>query len=154
MPPACFLSAHMLIYRKMPGDEEKIKVVAEKDPEASLRAEKLRNFKDEIQELQEKEREAEREAVLENRKSTEPGHFANPDLNVDELTEEDMAIWGKIKDESLTWEDYEKYRSAFLAAGIFKREEMKMPSRAHFYDAVGNRANRILVRKPRTHAGN
>lgn len=135
-------------------EKEKIEVAEEKNLEADKRAEKLRLFRDEIEKLREEEIKAEEEAVRSGKKSGTTFHFASPSFDVSELTEEDMAIWGKIKDESLTWEEYEGYRSKLLAAGILKREEMKMSSRAAFFDAFSNKANRILMRKPRAHAGN
>lgn len=35
------------------------------------------------------------------------------DVNTEELTVEDMAMWNKIKDKSITLEDYNAYRPSF-----------------------------------------
>ncbi|MEK7193254.1 MAG: hypothetical protein AAB652_00505 [Patescibacteria group bacterium] len=115
---------------------------------------RLQAFKEEMQSFHEKQMEAARFAKEKNEKSEEATHFADPEFDVNELTAEDMKMWEKINDGSLTWGEYEQYRSSLNESGELQREKMKMSSRGVFFDVVGNKAQRVLLRKPRENAQN
>lgn len=85
-------------------------------------------FRNEIAEIARKE--------LEEGKTAD---FSGKEIASSELTEDDMEIWLKIKDGSVTQEDFEKYRE------IYKKEKgFDVPIRHGFLSLAGNKANRVI----------
>lgn len=65
--------------------------------------------------------------------------FGGVKILTDNLTEDDMNIWIKINNGSVTEEDFEIYRE------IFKKEKGdESPVRHGFLSLAGNKANRII----------
>lgn len=86
------------------------------------------DFRNEITEIARKE--------LEEGKTAD---FSNKDINPSKLTEDDMKIWLKIKERSVTQADFKKYRK------IYKKENgFDVPIRHGFLSLAGNKANRVI----------
>ncbi|HLD62144.1 MAG TPA: hypothetical protein VI998_04195 [Patescibacteria group bacterium] len=86
------------------------------------------DFRKEIAEIAKKEAEEGRTA-----------DFSNKEIDPGKLTAEDMKIWLKIIDRSVTQEDFEEYRE------IYKKEKgFEIPIRHGFLSLAGNKANRVI----------
>jgi len=93
----------------------------------------LAGFQEEMAQFQEDER-------MGVRKS---GHFLHtPGFNPKELTEEDMAIWQKIKDKSIGKEDVDVYRKNLVS--VFGNLDS---SRGQFCQMAANLGAVILMKK-------
>ncbi len=98
---------------------------------------KLRSFKEEIRDV------AEQEKIV-----GKTGHFSESsgnaiDFNVDELSVEDMDIWGKVKDDSITKQEYDQYRAPFDDVSA-----KDMPqTRITFLKFISNKVGIILMTK-------
>lgn len=73
-----------------------------------------------------------------------PAHLF--EVNPDELIEEDMIMWQKIKDESITAEDIDDYRMAILDEDGNLREGVS-ESRYDFYAFIVNKAMVLLLNR-------
>lgn len=62
-----------------------------------------------------------------------------PEVNTAELTNEDMEIWQKLKDNILTIEEFENYRNDVVNLGN--------SSRGDFVGFVGNRLQKLMWEK-------
>ncbi len=71
------------------------------------------------------------------------GHFLHtPGFQPKELVAEDMLIWEKVKDESLTPEEFFTYKEKFQKSG-----EGYDSSRGLFYQMAANKANSIFLNR-------
>ncbi len=86
----------------------------------------LKEFQNEIQDLKEKE-------AL----SGKTVHLIH--VNPEDLTDEDMAIWEKVKDESVTRDDTTRYRQSVEAINVL--------SRKHFMGFISNKAGVIFLKR-------
>ena len=97
----------------------------------------LAGFIDEIKELQRQEMAGELPA----------GYFfaqGKAELNPEELTEADMEIWTKVKDKSVTIEDFQAYKDLVFAEGMAAEIDPEESARGAFVRFIGNKANAII----------
>lgn len=71
-----------------------------------------------------------------------PAHFEGTFFNSKELDLDDMYIWKKIKDETVTKSGFETYRDLF-------NQKTMTPSREAFMSLTANRATPIIFRRSR-----
>ena len=96
--------------------------------------EKLNNFKKEIQDIVEKEREQKKTA-----------HFSES-INTGELTPDDLEIWEKIKNETITMEVFTQYRESFNDEERETRKDIPR-SRIEFLQFVSNKVGMMIMMK-------
>jgi len=97
----------------------------------------LAGFIDEIKELQRQEMAGE----------LPTGYFfarGKAELNPEELTEADMDIWAKVKDGSVTIEDFQAYKDTVFAEGMAAEIDPEKTSRGAFVRFIGNKANAVI----------
>ena len=92
------------------------------------------NFKDEIRLIAEKEREDQKTA-----------HFRG--LNPEELSVPDMEIWEKVKNESITREDFDRYRNNLVDEGSGDVKDNVPQSRVIFLAFIANKVIVIFLKK-------
>lgn len=95
---------------------------------------KLKNFKEEIRRIVEEEREGGKTA-----------HFPEP-IDVEELLPEDLEIWDKIWNETITQEEITQYRKSFLDNNGEVKEGMSV-SRMRFVAFASNKAGPVIMMK-------
>ena len=83
----------------------------------------------------------------EQEKSIPTAHFDNPDFNPTELTPKDKEIWNKIANESITAEEFAKYRQEIETEEKSKIDIGEHSSRLDFYAFTANKATSVLAKK-------
>lgn len=111
--------------------------MVEKSAEQNKAAEEMELFQQSIEQYQKGERE----------KTIPTGHFDNPDFNAAELTKKDKEIWDKIADESLTAEEFAKYRQEVESEEKSNINASERSSRLDFYAFAANKASIVLMKK-------
>jgi hypothetical protein len=96
--------------------------------------EKLKNFRGEI-----------RSIVEEEQKTRKTVHFQ--ELNPEELSPEDMDIWEKVSDRSVTREDFDRYRGRTINANLEKRQRSLSQTKIEFLKYVANKVSEILIER-------
>lgn len=91
----------------------------------------INDFRNEISEVAERE--------LKEKNTADFGGFS---VDASQLTEDDMAIWLKIKNKSVTQEDFEAYRKSYK-----ETSGHMSAARFGFFSLAGNRANGIIGRR-------
>jgi hypothetical protein len=100
----------------------------QENPEA-----KLKDFREEIGLI-----------IEEERANQKTAHFN--ELKPEELSPEDLEVWEKIKDGSVTQENMKEYKNIFFD-GEGKIKENITPGRKEFMAFANNKANIVLLNK-------
>ncbi len=102
--------------------------------------------------LEEARREVGEYVERERREEVETGHFLNENFDVSQISEEDLRMWQKIQDGSLTKEEFSTYNSQFIMGRWDDRVDIE-PSRRVFLHFLRNRATGLLLeREYKNHA--
>lgn len=88
-------------------------------------------FVSEVEEMKRKEEE-----------TRETGHFLMPGFNPRELSEEDMRMWGKTKDESITEGEFFSYREEIMEQ--VKEKDPRALSRNIFQAFIANKVTGLF----------
>ena len=102
-------------------------------------AEELKAFRQEIAAYAEEEGREDKKA-----------HFAwlrdqNKQFKPEDLTVEDFLFWKKVKEETITYEDFKKYRLGLKR--LEKAGKKESPTRHGFFSLAGNRGNGIIWKR-------
>ncbi len=101
--------------------------------QAENRATELQKFTEEIAELSDREK-----------RERETAHFSNSNFNPSELTWEDKLIWDKVKDASITREEFNTYRADIIDPRTRSVKDDVAYSRYTFFSFIGNKATRVI----------
>ena len=99
---------------------------------------RMTSFRNEIKEIMREERETKKTAYFSS--------FPESELKVDDLSIEDMEIWEKVKDGTISQEDFHSYQEKTVGFG----ENMGIgasPSQKDFFAFITNKATPILRRR-------
>ncbi len=97
----------------------------------------FREFRDEIRHIMSQEQEG-----------GTSSHLISKSFNPDDLTEEDMAIWERLKSGAVTEEEIGAYQDSVVASvGKPKPGELSSGSRALFSGFISNLAGEIIMHR-------
>lgn len=103
---------------------------------------KLQDFWERIGEL----RDEEVHKMKEGRPTT--GHFASrPEFAPEHLTEDDMAIWERLEEKTLTREEFFAYRHRVMESKAKNPDDPVGKSRAVFQAFIANKASLLFARE-------
>ena len=84
--------------------------------------------------------------VVSDEREKGTAHFLRPDFSLEKLGEPDIIIWEKIKDETITPEDFKTYQSLFFSESGKLRDGIT-PSQYDFMQFLANKAMAIFAKR-------